>query len=685
VKDKQPNNKLMKTKLKQPAESKPHIFDPTPRGLLSVLLVLLAASVAPAVLGGEPNGADKDKDKKDSGVVKSLNGLTGNVALTAGSNITIVPFSNELRISAASAGSTSDANAWHRSGNVLSPEDFLGSVNNAAVEIRVGGVRALRLEPTTDAPNVISGFEINQVFAGVTGATIGGGGGDIQFVRNETILSGYQSVAANFGTVGGGAGNVIAAGCDLSTVSGGGGNVILSNSPYSTIAGGFLGLIEGDALFSTIGGGDFNTVETNADSSTISGGVANLIQASSQVSTIGGGLGNGIGTNSQMCVIGGGGNNRIANFSGYSTIAGGYFNLIDQGAGTSSIGGGNLNQVGAGAGVCTIAGGANNTIGTNSSVSTICGGTANSISNNSTYALICGGAMNGIYPNNYGSIIVGGNINQILDGAQQSVIGGGGSNVIETNAADSTIGGGIQNTIQHDAYQSTISGGIDNVIGNGAYRSTIGGGFQNSISAGATYATVPGGAGNVAGAYSFAAGQQAEAVQSGCFVWGDASAGAVASTAPNQFVARAAGGVTFYTSPNLSTGVQVPLGGGSWSSVSDRNLKENLQPVDGRDVLRRVAALPIQTWNLKTQDPAIRHIGPMAQDFRAAFPVGEDDKHISTVDADGVALAAIQGLNELLQEKDARIEALQQDLAELKAQVKQLAPNSQTEIRQSNR
>ena len=53
----------------------------------------------------------------------------------------------------------------------------------------------------------------------------------------------------------------------------------------------------------------------------------------------------------------------------------------------------------------------------------------------------------------------------------------------------------------------------------------------------------------------------------------------------------------------------------------------------------------MQTWNLKSQDPAIRHIGPMAQDFYAAFNVGEDDKHINSVDADGVALAAIQGLN----------------------------------------
>jgi trimeric autotransporter adhesin len=65
-----------------------------------------------------------------------------------------------------------------------------------------------------------------------------------------------------------------------------------------------------------------------------------------------------------------------------------------------------------------------------------------------------------------------------------------------------------------------------------------------------------------------------------------------------------------------------------------------------------------------------QHVGPMAQDFHAAFGVGPDDKHIATVDADGVALAAIQGLNQKLEqqlkEKDARISALEETVAELR-------------------
>ena len=72
-------------------------------------------------------------------------------------------------------------------------------------------------------------------------------------------------------------------------------------------------------------------------------------------------------------------------------------------------------------------------------------------------------------------------------------------------------------------------------------------------------------------------------------------------------------------------------------------MKEKFTPVDNQEILERVASLPISRWNFKT-DGQTRHIGPMAQDFYAAFKVGPDDKHIATVDESGVALAAIQGL-----------------------------------------
>ncbi len=70
--------------------------------------------------------------------------------------------------------------------------------------------------------------------------------------------------------------------------------------------------------------------------------------------------------------------------------------------------------------------------------------------------------------------------------------------------------------------------------------------------------------------------------------------------------------------------------------------------MDGREVMERVAEIPITTWNYESQDSEIRHMGPAAQDLYAAFGLGEDQRYISTVDADGVTLAAIQGLYELV-------------------------------------
>ncbi len=111
--------------------------------------------------------------------------------------------------------------------------------------------------------------------------------------------------------------------------------------------------------------------------------------------------------------------------------------------------------------------------------------------------------------------------------------------------------------------------------------------------------------------------------------------------------------------------------------TSDRNAKEAFKPVDVRAVLDKVARMPISEWQYKSQ-AEVRHIGPMAQDFHAAFAVGRDEKHITTVDADGVALAAIQGLNEKLEErlsqKDQEIELLKKNVAVLRELVNRLAP-----------
>jgi hypothetical protein len=84
--------------------------------------------------------------------------------------------------------------------------------------------------------------------------------------------------------------------------------------------------------------------------------------------------------------------------------------------------------------------------------------------------------------------------------------------------------------------------------------------------------------------------------------------------------------------------------GGVWANSSDRALKENLQPVDGETVLDGVRKLPLYQWNYKKEGAGVKHVGPMAQDFKKAFDLGESERSIGTVDADGVALSAIQAL-----------------------------------------
>jgi len=91
-------------------------------------------------------------------------------------------------------------------------------------------------------------------------------------------------------------------------------------------------------------------------------------------------------------------------------------------------------------------------------------------------------------------------------------------------------------------------------------------------------------------------------------------------------------------------------GEASWSFTSDRNTKEGILPVDPETVLEKLAGIPIAEWNYIGYEQ--RHIGPMAQDFHAAFPLNESDTSLNNADLHGVALAAIQGLNRKLETRD---------------------------------
>src|SRR5438874_7913128 len=118
------------------------------------------------------------------------------------------------------------------------------------------------------------------------------------------------------------------------------------------------------------------------------------------------------------------------------------------------------------------------------------------------------------------------------------------------------------------------------------------------------------------------------------------------------------------------TGVTVGPGSGTWASHSDRHVKENFASIDAREVLDKVTRLPIASWNYIAEGAAVRHVGPMSQDFRAAFGLGPNDKTITVVDADGIALAAIQGLHQVVQQKDARLRRQAHEIATLKRQLR---------------
>ena len=115
-------------------------------------------------------------------------------------------------------------------------------------------------------------------------------------------------------------------------------------------------------------------------------------------------------------------------------------------------------------------------------------------------------------------------------------------------------------------------------------------------------------------------------------------------------------------------GVPVPEGQEFCSDncpISDRNLKTDIAAIDVDDVLRRVVALPISSWRYRKDGADVRHLGPMAQDFRAAFGLWDTDRMIFPLDASGVSLAAIQAL-------DARLRAAEAQNEDLRARLERL-------------
>ena len=390
--------------------------------------------------------------------------------------------------------------------------NFLGTTDNVALELRVNNERALRIEPTTHTPNLIGGYFTNQVTAGVTGATISGGGGNEVTDDQGTVGGGdanlagdgegstsnaayatvagglYNRATAYRATVGGGGGpsaaeGNVAAGSG-STVAGGTSN--RANVDWSSIGGGLTNTVTDK--FSTIGGGACNVAGNeldpidDAEYATVAGGYYN--EASAANATIAGGASNNV--YDYMGTVGGGGYNEAGTFYGgdefdalHATVAGGYYN--EAGAAYATVAGGSKNE--ALAAYATVAGGGPSDPGlpdtTNNRVTdnygTIGGGGGNLAGNNAdpmddaAYATVSGGQDNEA-SNDFAT--VGGGIENVALG-YAAAIGGGRENTAD--GAHPAIGGGLDNDTAGD--RPTIAGGEGNDVTD-SY-GTVGGGYYN--------------------------------------------------------------------------------------------------------------------------------------------------------------------------------------------------------------
>ena len=493
-------------------------------------------------------------------------------------------------------------------GNPATPDFNVRLSNESDGELRVQA-SVLRMQSTSaGAANVSLGHVSNAITGGATSATISGGGTSGTDNANRVTDTG--------GTVSGGVGN--RAGNDAGAAS---------DVTYATVGGGYRNTASGGT--SIVAGGNQNTAF--GQSATIAGGSQNTA------------------------------------FGLYATIAGGSQNNVD---GDSFIGGGSGNSIEANSIRSVIGGGLQNE-GVEMVSSVIGGGSSNSVSQ--FYSSVIGGGTSNFALGAYYSVIGGGTMNAMDSGPGLStdycVIGGGYGNSMNGGVGNSTIAGGTANAVLANTYNATIGGGSTNHVS--ALGGTVSGGQNNIV--GGDYGMIPGGYQNyVAGDYAFAAGRTANANQNGCFAWADSNATAVNCDAVNAWVARASGGVTFFSNAAMTTGVRVAAGGGAWAAVSDRALKRDIEPVDTERVLSAVERMPIATWRYTTEVSRARHMGPMAQDFHAAFGLGDDDKHIVTIDADGVALAAVQGLAGRSKTQAREVDALQREQVALRADVQAL-------------
>ena len=398
-------------------------------------------------------------------------------------------------------------------------------------------------------------------------------------------------------------------------------NNFVSNNVYgATIAGGGAAsstLGSGQAGpnvvstdFGVIGGGLGNTIQIIGDGAVIGGGMGNTIQPGGEFAVIGGGVFN---TNSGTAATVGGGWRNVASGNGAVVSGGGWTGFVVDGnvaSGAASVVGGGLGNVASG-GLATVPGGSGNIA---SGAYSLAAGSRAHAANQGAF----------VWADSQSGTFTSVSNDQFLVRAAAGV-------GINTNSPAATLD--VNGTAR---VRGVNNWDVNNTegdfrVGNDTHRFKIG------------VATAGGGAGDV---------------------WMRAQGGT------QRVFFKTPGGTTIYSDEAQLAGVSLAAGSGTWTDLSDRNAKENFSPVNGREILEKVASLPLSTWNYRSEPAAFRHLGPMAQDFKAAFGLGETDTGITTVDADGVALAAIQGLNEKVeagsQKSEVRIQKLEAENAELK-------------------
>ncbi len=460
---------------------------------------------------------------------------------------------------------------WNVGGNGGTTNgNFLGTVDNQALDLRVNNQRGLRLEPNATGANLIGGSAANQV-TNAGAAIVAGGLNNVAGGNFAVVAGGINNFAgAPSATVGGGLGN--AATNTAATVPGGAAN--LAGGPFSFAAGQKAQALHDGAF----------VWSDNSSATAFTSTAPNTV-----IFRAAGGVG--IGTNNPQSALHVAGTLQAAGFKLTTAPAVGAV-LSSDGAGNGSwqpaavrltadatspnlIGGHASNTVAAGVSGATIGGGGTATFSNYvaANFGTVAGGFGNSVAG--TYGAVGGGYRNSAP--GFAAFVGGGYLNQATN-SYSALVGGYGNSA---NSLFGFVGGGYQNLVS--GYGAAVGGGeLNSAAG---YEAFVGGGYRNAANGNYSFvgggylnratnytATVAGGYSNLAGGqYSFAAGQNAQALHTGAFVWGDYSATTpFASTAPNQFLIRAAGGVGINTSnPN---GAALSVNG---SSTLNGNLRLN--------------------------------------------------------------------------------------------------------------